>query len=254
MTLLEIAHTKPEHTLHRIRPGAEEIELLIAYMSGEIRGGRAFWAIPGRDVSPGLPAHQGRDRRRPDHGHRRSAGDAATGPLRIRGSPVTPTAEEALPTPSEVVARMLELAAPQSHERGLEPSAGRGAIALEFAKRCTVVAIEIHQPFVDELVSKGIDATQANFLMCALGALGQFDVIVMAPPFMDGQDTDHIMRAWSFLKPGGRLVAIVAPDWFREGQKNYMFRNFAARYCVHEEVFAGAFRIVLLRKPLGEEN
>jgi 16S rRNA G1207 methylase RsmC len=47
----------------------------------------------------------------------------------------------------------------------------------------------------------------ADFL--ALGdELGQFDRIVMNPPFGHGSDFDHIKHAYQMLKPGGRLVAI----------------------------------------------
>lgn len=40
--------------------------------------------------------------------------------------------------------------------------------------------------------------------------LGQFDRIVMNPPFAHGADIDHIKHAYRMLKPGGRLVAICA--------------------------------------------
>ena len=36
----------------------------------------------------------------------------------------------------------------------------------------------------------------------------RFDRVVMNPPFQGKQDTQHITRAFGFLRPGGRLVAI----------------------------------------------
>jgi hypothetical protein len=39
---------------------------------------------------------------------------------------------------------------------------------------------------------------------------GDFDSVVMNPPFKDGADIKHIFHARSFLKQGGRLVAICA--------------------------------------------
>ena len=42
------------------------------------------------------------------------------------------------------------------------------------------------------------------------GNLGQFDRIVMNPPFENGADIKHIQHALKMLKPGGRLVAICA--------------------------------------------
>jgi 16S rRNA G1207 methylase RsmC len=40
--------------------------------------------------------------------------------------------------------------------------------------------------------------------------LGSFDKIVMNPPFENGADIKHILRARELLIPGGRLVAICA--------------------------------------------
>ena len=42
------------------------------------------------------------------------------------------------------------------------------------------------------------------------GELGQFDRIVMNPPFADGADVRHVEHARTKLKPGGRLVSVVA--------------------------------------------
>jgi protein-L-isoaspartate O-methyltransferase len=48
-----------------------------------------------------------------------------------------------------------------------------------------------------------------DFLQCN-GDLGKFDRILMNPPFERGDDIKHIQHAVTFLKPGGRLVAICA--------------------------------------------
>ena len=42
------------------------------------------------------------------------------------------------------------------------------------------------------------------------GELGQFDQIVMNPPFERAADIEHISHALTKLAPGGRLVAICA--------------------------------------------
>jgi hypothetical protein len=42
------------------------------------------------------------------------------------------------------------------------------------------------------------------------GELGKFDRVVMNPPFDHGADIKHVEHARKFLKPGGRLVAVVA--------------------------------------------
>ena len=60
-----------------------------------------------------------------------------------------------------------------------------------------------------------VTVVNADFLECtpekygAL-ALGQYDRIVMNPPFDMGADIKHVEHAYEFLATGGRLVAIVA--------------------------------------------
>lgn len=51
------------------------------------------------------------------------------------------------------------------------------------------------------------------------GTVGQFDRIVMNPPFERGQDMDHVRHAFDLLKPGGRLVAIMSEGSFGRGDK-----------------------------------
>ena len=40
--------------------------------------------------------------------------------------------------------------------------------------------------------------------------IGDFDRILANPPFENGSDIKHVEHALTFLRPGGRLVAIVA--------------------------------------------
>jgi 16S rRNA G1207 methylase RsmC len=37
------------------------------------------------------------------------------------------------------------------------------------------------------------------------------DAVVMNPPFSRSQDIHHVQQAWRFLKPGGKLAAVVGP-------------------------------------------
>ena len=47
----------------------------------------------------------------------------------------------------------------------------------------------------------------------------------MNPPFADQADIDHVTHALSFLKPGGKLVAIMSAGvTFREDRKASDFR------------------------------
>lgn len=131
------------------------------------------------------------------------------------------TANQLFPTPPDLAARMVELADIQSGQEVLEPSAGTGvivdairsAMANETAGRCAIVAVEINQKLAHRLAFNDcLGASRVHpkdFLECN-GDLGQFDRVLMNPPFERGADIQHIQHALTMLKPGGRLVAICA--------------------------------------------
>jgi predicted RNA methylase len=129
----------------------------------------------------------------------------------------------------------------------LEPSAGDGAIAFACYERgnrdrlmqpTSVEAIELHEPTADKLslrVRMFMHVTQGDFLAMAPGpafpgasnVLGLFDRVVMNPPFSRQRDIDHVSHAFRFLKPGGRLVAVMsAGTAFRQNAKAVEFRGF----------------------------
>ena len=74
-------------------------------------------------------------------------------------------------------------------------------------------------------------------------ATGRYDRIVMNPPFERGQDAEHVRRAYSFLKPGGILVAIVSTGpFFRTDNASQAFREFVrVNNAQTIDVAAGAF-------------
>ena len=122
------------------------------------------------------------------------------------------SAPQLFPTPPTLAARMVELAEIQTGHLVLEPSAGTGVIldAIRNAGIAAVqTAVEINYGLVDRLRGRFDDVRQADFLQCN-GGLGNFDRILMNPPFANGQDIAHIKHAASMLKPGGKLVAICA--------------------------------------------
>jgi len=95
--------------------------------------------------------------------------------------------------------------------RVLEPSAGTGSLlrAAQQWERLDMVAVEI-EPAIARVLGeqfKDVEVICADFLSLELG---QFDRIVMNPPFANGADIRHIEHARKHLKPGGRLVAICA--------------------------------------------
>jgi ubiquinone/menaquinone biosynthesis C-methylase UbiE len=111
--------------------------------------------------------------------------------------------------------------------RVLEPSAGTGNLIRAIVGSATgfdclrkVVAVEINQNLVgqlEEMRRKHVSANddnfeirQGDFLECDPSDLGQFDRILMNPPFRNAEDIKHIKHAIQFLKPGGVLVALCA--------------------------------------------
>ena len=129
------------------------------------------------------------------------------------------------PTPKAIVSRMLELAEIQPGDRVLEPSAGKGDI-LDMVRSqhpdARVAAVEINGTLLEVLAAKGHDVTQGDFLEHT----GEYDRVVMNPPFENGQDIDHVRHAYDQLAPGGRLVSIMSQGpFFRDDKKAKEFRE-----------------------------
>jgi 16S rRNA G1207 methylase RsmC len=68
---------------------------------------------------------------------------------------------------------------------------------------------------------------QADFLGIQPDA--SYDRVVMNPPFAGQDDIRHVMHAFSFLKPNGRLVAIMSAGvLFRANKLTTAFRDLVA--------------------------
>lgn len=129
---------------------------------------------------------------------------------------------QAFYTPAILAARVIELA-DVSGKCVLEPSAGVGALIKEsFAQGAEhVSAVELNpETFLKlgDIDAPPMDkpgvrfaAYEADFLALTMRHLPAFDRVVMNPPFTKGQDIKHVAHAYQFLRPGGRLVAIMAP-------------------------------------------
>jgi len=144
---------------------------------------------------------------------------------------VTPLSKNGyFPTPPALVARLLELAGIEPHHTVLEPSAGQGAIADEIVKIVgheRLFLVEIQSENLTVLAEKGYaypKLAPGDFMRTMFVPSG-FDRIVMNPPFERQQDIDHVERAAGMLKPGGRLVSVMAAGvTFREDNKTRQFR------------------------------
>lgn len=116
------------------------------------------------------------------------------------------------PTPAPLADRLAELAEVRSGQVILEPSAGLGNLIAAVGRRRVDVrftAVEI-DPYIAERL-------KTSFMVrCAVHCADfltwespeQFDRVIMNPPFKQGRDIKHILRAASMLAPGGRLVSI----------------------------------------------
>jgi phospholipid N-methyltransferase len=129
------------------------------------------------------------------------------------------SAPQLFPTPADLARRMVEIADIQPGMRVLEPSAGTGNILAALPNvrpGGQVVAVEISVNLSNLLREIADEVHNEDFLECK--NLGEFDRIVMNPPFIQGADIKHIKHAASMLAPDGYLVAICAggPNQKRE--------------------------------------
>ena len=129
-------------------------------------------------------------------------------------------------TPAEVVALMLDHADLQDCDSILEPSAGKGAIALEILHRGhKVTACEIHEPFASELSEKMAGVYNVDFLLWEPKEVkARFNKIVANPPFTRQQDIDHTNHMLNILPSGGKMVCIMSASVsFRTNRKTLDF-------------------------------
>lgn len=115
------------------------------------------------------------------------------------------------PTPPEVVRALLLLAELQPGMTALEPSAGRGAIAIPLVDSgLSVDCVELLPANAKHLVDAGIFSAVAETDFMSLTPHPSYDRVVMNPPFdKKRSDIHHVMHALKFLKRGGLLVSVM---------------------------------------------
>lgn len=143
-------------------------------------------------------------------------GDAATALERLLTTRQVTTvreqvqAQQYFPTPPGVVEQLLAVADIRPGMRVLEPSAGRGAIALAAAAAgAQVDAVEIVPEHAEALrAAEKVTVVEADFLTARPDPV--YDRVVMNPPFTRGADVQHVQHALTALRPDGRLVAVMS--------------------------------------------
>lgn len=140
------------------------------------------------------------------------------------------TAPQLFVTPPWLAARIVERASVQPHMRVLEPSAGTGNILRALPDSSTRVAVEINPTLANAPYLQAVAQVHCgDFLTCG-DELGAFDRILMNPPFAKGQDVEHVFHALKFLKPNGRLVAILSAGvTFRQDRRATELRELIAQ-------------------------
>nr|WP_314571076.1 methyltransferase domain-containing protein [uncultured Pseudomonas sp.] len=108
---------------------------------------------------------------------------------------------------------MARLAQIKTGDDVLEPSAGNGNLAdAAKAAGANVDVIELSPQLQDILQPKGYNLVATDFETFTPSK--QYDAIVINPPFSNRKDAAHTMRAFTMLKPDGRLVAIAGEGVF----------------------------------------
>lgn len=136
-------------------------------------------------------------------------------------------------TPPMVAEKAVErLMAGRSFREGemiLEPSCGAGAFISELlvrgAESSMIDAAELDPELAQEVRHRfGVAVFQGDYLKWQ--EPNRYHKVIMNPPFSNGQDMDHVTKAFGVLMPGGRLVAILSPAFtFAENRKAQAFRE-----------------------------
>ncbi|GAA2136965.1 methyltransferase [Kitasatospora kazusensis] len=115
------------------------------------------------------------------------------------------------PTPQHIAELLTDLAGLTSGHQALEPSAGDGAIAREMAAAGAAVdCIELDADSADAIRSAGYARTVIAGDFLKWPRRPDYDAVVMNPPFAKRQDLHHVLHAEGFVRPGGKLVAIMS--------------------------------------------
>ncbi|GEP09865.1 methyltransferase [Methylobacterium gnaphalii] len=151
-------------------------------------------------------------------------------------------------TPAILAERVISEARIEAGMSVLEPSAGRGALAAPaYLLGALVDCVELDPKNVHLLASIAFNSVlEGDFLAVDFDPDFDdgYDRVVMNPPFTRGQDVRHVTHAVQFLKPGGRLVAIMSASIrFRQEPLFAGFRAFLDQHnATVEDLPVGSFK------------
>lgn len=196
--------------------------------------------------------------------------DEALDPILLTGEVVDrKKVLQAFYTPAEIAERVVDAAGIEDGMWVLEPSAGGGVLARFAHDQGGRVTCVEYDP--DTAMKLGGDPACeelccADFLRLKPSELlgFPFDRVVMNPPFAKQADARHVLHALDFLKPGGRLVAIMASSvTFRETELYRRVRDLASAGGWIDQLPEGAFKesgtgvrtaLVVIDKPAAADT
>lgn len=136
-------------------------------------------------------------------------------------------------TPDSLADRLVQLADVNDSDLILEPSAGQGSIVKAVNRVLpdkVVMCYElmpVNLMFLEKIKTANVIDTDFLNPTSAVALSTKFNKIIANPPFSKNQDIDHIMKMWSCLKEGGRIVTVASKHWqLSSNKKEKAFREF----------------------------
>ena len=140
-------------------------------------------------------------------------------------------------TPSTVARKVAFLAKIKPYDKVLEPSCGVGNLiiaAIEQGAQVWANEIDPKRAAVVRSIAGVVRVSTTDFLL--LRPLDpaippDYDAVVMNPPFAKRADVRHVIHAMQFVRPGGRVVAIMSAGvLFRSDKLTLEFREKVAEW------------------------
>lgn len=139
-------------------------------------------------------------------------------------------------TPPEVAAKLLDCVDLEPGDLVLEPSCGDGALVGEILKKEPQVELHAYEvrdsaarKVFERFPGNNVIITCKDFML--LTPKPKFNFVIMNPPFGKQADIDHVLHAWRFLKPKGKLVSVMSAGVsFRSNKKTVEFREFVEEH------------------------
>lgn len=82
--------------------------------------------------------------------------------------------------------------------------------------------VELNEAKKNALLDKGHTVVGRDFFHFKTEK--KYDYVIAAPNFKDNIDIEHIIKMWTHLKEGGRIVSLTSPDWLLYSTE--MFNHF----------------------------